>query len=199
MPKITEERRQAQRTKILDATIAVIQRKGIAEMSMGDVIAESGLSAGGIYGQFTNKRELLATTARVLHDQRVSYLQAAAAATPLSHPADVLTDLANRSFGEGDLQAPALQVWAYAAAHQDQFPESSTFKDAITSALIDYLQAWYAHRGATDPEAIAREITPAVHTYLAGIIVHSTLNSYSAHTLKSGLEALIAAPLKPEH
>ena len=59
MPKATEEHRATQRQRILDAAITVIQRKGLASTTMGEIIKESGLSAGAIYGYYAGKDELI--------------------------------------------------------------------------------------------------------------------------------------------
>lgn len=59
MPRITEKRRQAQRARIIAATQACFLRNGIHQTSVQDIIQESGLSAGAVYGYFASKEELI--------------------------------------------------------------------------------------------------------------------------------------------
>lgn len=59
MPRITEKRRQAQRARIVAATQTCFLRRGIHQTSMQDIIRESDLSAGAVYGYFASKDELI--------------------------------------------------------------------------------------------------------------------------------------------
>ena len=54
MPKVTDEYRIAKREEIADAALRAFRRKGFQGASMADIIAESGLSAGAIYGHFAS-------------------------------------------------------------------------------------------------------------------------------------------------
>ncbi|MBN8629858.1 MAG: TetR/AcrR family transcriptional regulator [Rhodobacterales bacterium] len=68
MPRITEKRRQAQRARIIAATQACFLRRGIHQTSMQDIIRESDLSAGAVYGYFASKEELIvASIAESMH------------------------------------------------------------------------------------------------------------------------------------
>ena len=60
MPRLTPERRAAQRQRIVDAARTAMLRDGLQATSMARVIEESGLSAGAIYGYFASKDELAA-------------------------------------------------------------------------------------------------------------------------------------------
>lgn len=59
MPKMSEVYFEQKRHKILDAAFEVCMRKPMHEVSMRDIISESGLSQGGIYRYFTNLDEIL--------------------------------------------------------------------------------------------------------------------------------------------
>lgn len=59
MPKMNEDYFEQKRNKILDAAFAVCMKKPMHEVSMRDVISESGLSQGGIYRYFSNLDEIL--------------------------------------------------------------------------------------------------------------------------------------------
>jgi len=59
MPKVKGDYFEAKRAKILDAAYHVAMRKPMHEVSMRDIIAESGYSQGGIYRYFRNLDEIL--------------------------------------------------------------------------------------------------------------------------------------------
>jgi AcrR family transcriptional regulator len=57
-PKVTQEYRQAVRDKIIDAAETLFSRNGYYDTSMDEIVRESGLSKGAIYGHFKSKEEL---------------------------------------------------------------------------------------------------------------------------------------------
>ncbi len=59
MPKVTDEHRTARREQILDAAVRCAAREGFHKTTMAHVIAESGLSAGAVYGYFSGKTALI--------------------------------------------------------------------------------------------------------------------------------------------
>lgn len=58
-PKVTEEYKQTIRENILQAAEDLFARKGYHKTSMDDIVKESGLSKGAIYGYFESKQDLL--------------------------------------------------------------------------------------------------------------------------------------------
>lgn len=60
MPKVDQQHLDARRAQIVDAARARFARQGFAGTSMGDIVAESGLSTGAIYRYFAGKDELVA-------------------------------------------------------------------------------------------------------------------------------------------
>lgn len=62
--------RDVRRAQLIDATIAVLARKGYAALTVADVAKEAGLSAGIVIFHFTSKDELLAA---VLHALATEY------------------------------------------------------------------------------------------------------------------------------
>ncbi len=57
-PKVTEAYREATRTEIIRAAAKVFARKGYHGASMDDIVAESRLSKGALYGYFDSKEDL---------------------------------------------------------------------------------------------------------------------------------------------
>ena len=63
MPKVTEAYRTARRDEIIESALRCFAAKGYQRTSMADIIDESGLSAGAIYGHFSGKKELFSAVA----------------------------------------------------------------------------------------------------------------------------------------
>ena len=75
MPKVTDEYRIAKREEIADAALRAFRRKGFQGASMADIIAESGLSAGAIYGHFASKGDIILDVATRVVGARVDDVQ----------------------------------------------------------------------------------------------------------------------------
>src|SRR3954454_3162407 len=63
VPKVTEEHRLARRAQIVAAARTCVTSEGFHKTTMADVIRESGLSAGAVYGYFKSKEEIVAAIA----------------------------------------------------------------------------------------------------------------------------------------
>ncbi|HSK59243.1 MAG TPA: TetR family transcriptional regulator [Actinomycetospora sp.] len=59
MPRISDERRAANRAVILDAARRCFARDGFHQTSMPDLVAEAGISAGAFYRYFASKEEIV--------------------------------------------------------------------------------------------------------------------------------------------
>ncbi|MFK4730809.1 TetR/AcrR family transcriptional regulator [Agromyces mediolanus] len=165
MPKVSEEHRTARRDEILDAALRTFSAKGLERASMADIIAESGLSAGAIYGHFAGKRELIAAVAqRTLGARRAELEAAQAGGAPLS-PAEVLGLLLRgmrASFDTGLL----VQLWA-AAATDTEVGEAvrgpvASIRATFTEAMRPWFEAHADAHGASPAEALARCIPLAM-------------------------------------
>ena len=64
MPRISEERRAANRAAIVDAARRCFARDGFHQTSMPDLVAEAGISAGAFYRYFSGKEEIIREIAR---------------------------------------------------------------------------------------------------------------------------------------
>jgi AcrR family transcriptional regulator len=57
-PKVSQQYKQEVRDKILEAAETLFSKKGYYDTSMDEIVEESGLSKGAIYGYFRSKEEL---------------------------------------------------------------------------------------------------------------------------------------------
>jgi AcrR family transcriptional regulator len=118
MPKVSDEHRAARRKQIIDAARQLVADQGFHKTTMSDVIRESGLSAGAVYGYFKSKDEIVAAIAddalgniddvfdRIVADPELTPVKALR--TILEHVAEI----ADRP--GGDVTRVALQAWAEA-------------------------------------------------------------------------------------
>ena len=67
MPRLTEARASAQRQRVLDAALTCFDRLGYRRTTLQDIVRESKLSPGAIYGYFSSKAEIAATVAEERH------------------------------------------------------------------------------------------------------------------------------------
>jgi AcrR family transcriptional regulator len=79
MPRLSQERRSAQRQRILDAAAVCFERSGLDAASMHDVVSESGMSAGAIYRYFDGKHAIIEAVALERHEREREMLSAALA------------------------------------------------------------------------------------------------------------------------
>src|SRR5689334_16492171 len=77
MPKLKPETMAARRDEILQAAAACFARQGFHQTTIADVIAESGLSAGCIYGHFAGKEELIQAIGEQRHARDAALLAVA--------------------------------------------------------------------------------------------------------------------------
>lgn len=72
------------REQILLATIKLLSTKGYANMSMSDIVAESGISKGGIYWHFKNKDAIIEAALVSMLDAQLTFIEAQLAGTDLA-------------------------------------------------------------------------------------------------------------------
>lgn len=177
MPKVTEEYRTARRDEIVTAAIRCIQRTGYSGTSMADIIAESGLSTGAIYGHFAGKREIFLAVAEHVLDARQADLSAARVdGAPLSPGAMM------RVLIEGLRREPVApvipQIWAEAAVDPDIGEVASRIFSRVRSLIEPELAAWAAaapDRVDGDPAAWAKRVTPVVLGAAPGFLVQRSV------------------------
>jgi AcrR family transcriptional regulator len=102
------------RQQILLAAIKLLGTKGYANMSMNDIVAESGISKGGIYWHFKNKDAIIEAVFVSILDAQLAFIEAQLAGT------DPARDKLRRIFEIAHLvgeesTTPPLEFYAIAA------------------------------------------------------------------------------------
>ncbi|MEI2779257.1 MAG: TetR/AcrR family transcriptional regulator [Tetrasphaera sp.] len=174
MPKVTEERRVAVRTRILEAALRVFLDKGLAATSMADIIAESGMSAGAIYGHFTNKAELTSQVAKIVVAGRIDLIEERLGHEPLPPPDVLLRDLFDTIPDELLDSGLVLQIWGEAGPSGELRQLAAEAFATMGAAYGRYLTSWLVGQGHSTRAARtqARKLTPAFIGVAQGYLVH---------------------------
>ena len=150
MPKVTEEHRATQRQRILDAAITVIQRKGLASTTMGEIIKESGLSAGAIYGYYAGKDELIRDIATSVVATKSEKLADLARTAPIAPPREALRTMLTSPPHDWIASGLLLQFWGAMGADEVMVDVPGHAR-TLFGHISAYLAAWFTQQGL-DPE-----------------------------------------------
>lgn len=156
MPKVSEEHRISRRKEILNAAVVLFARNGFDGTSMADIIAESGLSAGAIYGHFKSKADLVQSSVEDIFVQRQSELDQMLASGTTPSPAETLTRFLRGMRDEIESPALLLQLWAAANRAPELHRLATELADHLIDVLSQYFAAWYGEKGLSPSEAEAR-------------------------------------------
>lgn len=177
MPKVSDAHRAARRTQILGAAMRCFARKGYRGTSMSDIIDESGLSAGAIYGHFAGKQELFAAVAEQVLAARESELDTRHPdGTPLS-PGELMRVLLD-GFRREQFSHVVVQLWAEAAIDAEIRQLANGVFARLRGTVTAHLVEWATEtpdRVEGDPEAWARRIAPVVLAVAPGFMVQRAI------------------------
>ncbi len=178
MPRVTEQHRLARREEILDAALRAFQRDGFQSASMADIITESGLSAGAIYGHFPSKTSIIYEVAARVIGARVDDLERHMAQDPLPPPASLLRVITSGMLRDVGRASIVVQVWGEAVA-------DPTIRDLVhgvftrlLAAWTAYLSRWHQQESGLDPaqaDALAADQLPLYLAAMQGYILQSSL------------------------
>lgn len=175
MPKVSAEYREARRDEIARAALRCLERNGVHDTSIADIVEESGLSTGAIYSHFTSKAELARYIVGRFLIPQVDSLQDAAQHGAVLAPRTILQTLI-RTFDEKGLPAPVvLQFWAEAMVDAEINAEMTRTAGHLREALGGAVRPWAEASGADDPDALARRTTRAIMSLTQGWIANTAV------------------------
>ena len=178
MPKITDERKQEQRERILEAAIRVFAARGFRGASMAAIIKESGLSAGAIYTYFENRDALESEAANAILESRSSQLAEMAAERPVRSPVYAVRALAEGFPFEGADHSLHVQIWGESLSSPVLMEHSRTVMETLIQQMRGYLTAWLVHeREVPGPQAAERaeQLAPVVLGLAHGLVVQKAI------------------------
>lgn len=174
MPRISEERRDQRRSDILDAARRCFAQAGFVRATLQDVFAESGLSAGCVYGYFQSKHDLVLAIAEERHIEERRALEAAAAeADPLEAIKVMMRQIFDAYLTKSAEQKRRLSLitWCEALFDKTVFASSRQGmiepRKALTAILIRGQKA-----GAVRKEVNAEAMAAAMVSMFQGLLLH---------------------------
>lgn len=192
MPKISDEKRAARRTQILEAAWVCFQKEGLHATTMDDIIRRSGLSAGAVYSYFSSKDELIQAAVTTSLSGLSALLIPVLQVRPCPAPARLLQQIVETidafTSREGyDLKRVALLGWAEAQRSEQLRLVMSTFYLSFRAQLEQALGA------ITQQEAdlSVKDSAKAMLALIAGFVVQDALlHDVEPVQLSNGLSEL---------
>jgi AcrR family transcriptional regulator len=194
MPKVKPETSMARRDEILEAAEICFARQGFHQTTMRDIIRQSGLSAGCIYGHFAAKEELIEAIGERRHARDTALLSSDdETMDPVATLRAIARNFLNDLLKEDGLRTRRLrlQLWAEALRSKQVRAQVTTGIHAPLSAIIKLLQR------AQRLELVDKEIDPAImaRTIVAmfqGFVLQRLWGErFEAVAAFEGLEALL--------
>lgn len=177
MPRVSKEYREARRDEIAQAAIRCLERQGVRETSIADIVAESGLSTGAIYSHFTNKAELARYIVGRFLIVRVDALEARGEAGEVVPPRAALEEMLG-IFGEARL-SPGLvvQFWGEAMVDAELKAVMTTTAGHLLAALATATLPWARTQTGSEDAAssLARESARTLSALAQGYIANTAV------------------------
>ncbi|MBJ8346418.1 TetR/AcrR family transcriptional regulator [Antrihabitans sp. YC2-6] len=198
MPKVTEAHRVARRSQIIDAARRRFASNGFHMTSMDDVIAETGLSAGALYGYFPGKDALILATidetldillerARTVFDESATHPTIGDTIEQLL--TTILGTLAQQ--GSDDVTRIALYAWAEAPRNPAVHKALTTRYTQLRATFAEIAGAWLVRNGSTpDPATTAAIAKTLLSTIMGFVTQRILLGDIHPHDIRVGLDAL---------
>ena len=178
MPKVTDEYRASRRDEITAAAMRAFHRKGFQATSMADIIAESGLSAGAIYGHFKSKSEIILEVSTKIIGARLGEVEELAARDPMPPPAELVRVLMGGMLHDIGRPAMLVQVWGESMTDPLIHELANRVMTRLRGVYTGYIALWHERQHGLSPDAAAALADEQVVLFLAsaqGFIIQSAL------------------------
>lgn len=194
MPKVTAEHRDARRREIAQAALRLFARKGFQATSVADIIAESGLSAGAIYGHFKNKDELMQVAITDLLDFHMAAVRDESRGATMRPPGEMVAFVVRSLTSDVADLGILVQVWGQATLDPQMREATTRVAERLTELFGAYLGDWYESELGFDrpaAEAAARSSASLYVGIMQGYVVQSTISqSFDAAAYLGAASAL---------
>lgn len=178
MPKVTEEYRVARRDEIADAALRAFRRKGFQATSMAEIIAESGLSAGAIYGHYPSKSAIVVDVASRVIGVRVRDIEHLAQVEPLAPPPTIPRLLVTGMLQSLGSPGIMLQLWGEGMSDPEVHALAYEVIQRLREALTAYVSLWHQRTHGTsadDADVLAVEQVPLLISAVQGYVVQASI------------------------
>jgi AcrR family transcriptional regulator len=177
MPKVSEEYREARRDEIGRAALRVLERKGVRDTSIADIVEESGLSTGAIYSHFSTKSELARYVAGRFLLPRLDALEAAGARGEVLTPRQVVRGMLS-IFSEAGLSTSlVLQFWGEAMVEPGLHDEMLRTAGRLRAALTHAIGPWAREKTAdgAKADALAADTARSIDAQAQGYVANTAV------------------------
>lgn len=145
--------------RILDATLAVLARNGVAGVSVRAVATEAGVARGLAGYYFQNKRGLIAAALRRIGEQDLELvLPAGDSADPAEHLRRSLRRAVDTAYLDPDYLSLRLQLWSLAGVDEKYAVINRNAQRRYLAGLADLISAARPDLSRTDVERRATDI-----------------------------------------
>lgn len=179
MPKISDDRRLARRSQILEAAWICFQRNGLHATTMDDIIRASDLSAGAVYSYFAGKEELIfaavGTSLAGLQERLAPIMLARPVAPPAEFVGQVAGAVADFTRRDGyDLTKIAVLGWGEAQRNERLRAAMQGFYAAFRDRIAEAATAWKAD-GHLPESASGPDVAKLVLSAILGFVVQQAI------------------------
>ena len=196
MPKVTEEHRLARRAQIVAAARTCVISEGFHKTTMADVIRESGLSAGAVYGYFKSKEEIVAAIAEdalssvdELFEKILATEQPLTPLAALEATIEHVVTVAQRP--GGDVTRVAVQAWAEALRNESIREVAQDKYLRLRDHFLEIARRAQAD-GTLDPDVAAEDVAAVMFGMIPGFVLQRLLiGDVTPATYRAGLRALL--------
>ncbi|MFG2958424.1 TetR/AcrR family transcriptional regulator [Streptomyces sp. NPDC048291] len=177
MPKVSQQHMDARRKQILDAARRCFLRDGFHSTSMQALFAESGLSAGAVYGHFAGKDEMILAIAEENMREVLDITVAVAANRQGRSMGEVmaeLLDVIRVKSAEEDVAGLAVLVWGEAMRNRSLARRLDHLMGGMRANLVTLVRD-HQERGGLPTSATAEGIASTMLSVLPGYILQVAL------------------------
>lgn len=173
MPRVSPERSQAQRQRLVEAAIAVFADGGYAAATMDAVCLAAGLSKGALYTYFSSKEELFVAASEHVFEKRLQAVSSGA-----DGGESVRIDALVSAFTDSLLtsERPFLRLWVEGFLLAAQMPALATLKTRYHHRFGELLAAAFQSaqaRGELDPRLEPDATAEAVMALADGLMLYT--------------------------
>lgn len=195
MPPVSQRYRDARRRQVIEAARRCFARTGFHGTSMQDIFAESGLSAGAVYGYFASKGDLVGAIIEDVLSEINATLDTLAGAEKPPPPHEVVgrvLQVLDRPPHGGELARLAVQVWGEAGRNPELSARMARYYLDMRDRFTTLVQR-YQLDGALDRDVnadhLAQVLTALGPAFLSQ---RALLDDVTAGTFVQGITGLIA-------
>ena len=174
MPRVNDRYIQRRRAKILNAAWRCFARDGFHAATMGDIIAEAGISPSVMYRWFRSKDELVAAAATEVLQGMIDALDEISTIDPPLSLTEAIervfaANIAKTNLADVNLSALAVQVWAESLREPTMHELVASRYRQLRDGLVELVRH-HQGAGALPAELDAEELAGPLFSIFPGFI-----------------------------